>query len=171
LLSQTLIVRSSTFYANFVKSPIIPKWVILEQEKYNLITIDTWSEELGYEDPAVRPQKICSFSELTIDLGRGEQSYVVVGLQIQNADGTFSVIHIPYRPEQVEDLVKGMRETYRTGIIFKRNIKNPDYPESAATLAMHDDWEALTAEIVKTGNVPEELEKRLVSAMGGRWVQ
>ena len=135
-------------------------WEQVTAEGY-FTNVQQWNQRQDYSDPATRPQKFCSFSELTIDLGRGEMPYIVIGVANLNTDRTIGFLHKPTRPEDVDKYLE-IEDSKFFGIITDQIRNDAEYPEKEAMLKLTPDIKEWGQEWADNDILPEELEKCLV---------
>lgn len=120
-----------------------------------------------YSDPSVRPQKMCSYSEVNADLGRGEQPYIVMGLAVKNKDGSVGFVHRWGRPEDLPILLKLNNKNF--GIITDEIRHTLGYPEGEFLDETRPEVETWALELESTDILPKEFERKLFSISVGTW--
>jgi len=130
--------------------------------------VQMWNQTEDYSDPETRPQKFCSFSEITVDLGRGEMPYILIGVAQLNKDRSVGFFHVPTRPEHLAQVFAQSDETY-FWIMTEELRKNSPYPESKATIDMYSDMKELGQQMEAVDVLPQALENRLIAAVVSGW--
>ena len=151
----------------FSPNAIPGKWLI-KLESRSTESVGMYRNPEYAIDPSARPQVLCSFGELDIDLGRGEKPYIVLGIAILNADGTTSFIHQPVRPEDLEIMLEAMNDR-QNEIVTELIKKYANYPEEDKIIEKTPDIKEWAEQLVATGNIPAEMEKILILTSGGKW--
>ncbi len=120
-----------------------------------------------YSDPSTRPQKMCSYSEVVTDLGRGEQTYIVMGLAIKNIDGSIGFVHRWGRPEDLQSFLEIEDLQF---MITVDEIKHwSGWPEGEFLDQTRPEVESWAKEFEEADILPEEFEKRLFTLSAGKW--
>lgn len=120
-----------------------------------------------YSDPSLRPQKMCSFSELTADLGRGEQKYMVMGLGNKNKDGSVKFFHGLAWPDLFSKFLDGKDDEF---LIVTDEIRHfSGRPEGEILDKTRPEVESWAKEWESTDIMPEEFEKGLFRVSHYTW--
>jgi uncharacterized protein YacL (UPF0231 family) len=120
-----------------------------------------------YSDPETRPQKLCSFSELTIDLGRGEMPYIVIGVAQLNKDYSTSYFHKVARMEDLQKALDNAPDNYYS--IMTEQLRTNDILEKATIIGMYPDMKELGEKMGETDILPKEFETRLIATITSPW--
>lgn len=136
--------------------------------KLNANALNFLSDKKYVTDPSSRPEELCSFSRLEIDLGRGQQGYIVIGMGIVNADQTQSFIHTPRLPKDVAISIESMNKS-TTGIIVELVNQYPNYPEEGKVMELNPGINELAKILKNTNNIPDELQETLINTCARRW--
>ncbi|MBI5945186.1 MAG: hypothetical protein HY864_12520 [Chloroflexi bacterium] len=135
-------------------------WRYVTAEGY-YTRVMAYNQPEDYSDPATKPQKYCSFSEITMDLGRGEMPYILIGVANLNKDRTIGFLHGWTRPEDLNKflVLEGNRFF---GVTTEEIMNDVAYPEKRVIIGMTPDIEEWGQRWADTDILPEELEKCLV---------
>lgn len=120
-----------------------------------------------YSDPNTRPQKMCSYSEVVTNLGRGEHAYLVMGLAIKNIDESVGFVHRWGRPEDLQGFLEIIDYQF---MITVDEIKHwSGWPEGEFLDQTRPEVESWAKEFEKTDVLPEEFERELFTLSAGKW--
>ncbi len=167
LTSGRLAKSEALYCGDFSNDMVNSKWKLLNDEPTRHLMIDTWSKNFGYDNPATRPQKICSVSEFPYDWGNGPTPTILIGMQVQDKEGNNRFLHFRSRPEDAARFIE-LSKTHTFGIMIDLIKADPAYPEKEITLSLHDDWDKIATELIN-GNFPSELETRILTSTAAVW--
>jgi hypothetical protein len=123
--------------------------------------------DLRYSDPSTRPQKMCSYSEVVTDLGRGEQPYIVMGLAIKNKDNSVGFVHRWGRPEDLQGYLD--IKDFQFVIVTDEIRHTSGYPEGEFLDETRPEVEEWALEFESADILPEDFERELFQLGAAKW--
>lgn len=120
-----------------------------------------------YSDPSTRPQKMCSYSKVVTDLGRGEDPYIMMGVANKNKDGSVGFFHGWARPENLPKFLE-IREGKFYMVADQIRPDSP-YPEKEFLDKTRPEVESWAKELESTDILPKEFEQALFTFGADNW--
>ncbi len=151
----------------FSKNAIPGDWFQSTQPGY-FTTVQIRTDEVYTSNPKTRPEKICSFSELNIDLGVGVKPYTLIGFEVLNADKSMGFFHGFGRPNDILRMLEAY-ENKSLSLTTDELMRDSGYPEKQTISSMYPDGVVVGRVLDATDILPQEFEKRIFTVGAVDW--